>query len=395
MAVQQKTLADPASAQMVDDEMPSTTLAGDSDNDDLITESSGSSRMSKSRTSASRCKSKKEAKREAYLLFCKQKIETKGGTFSCTSKDEFKNKQQSSMVVIAEAESDTMVDVVVPPSNLDGLEASEKVVRIKEIADINKFSLAERIYIKQEIDSFFSAKFAPQPTSQTSVDHVHKQFMTFKDGHLWCSLCDKWGSESHVGAKEHNARLVELASCDEMIGIATSKRRFESTPGLTGPLTRKAFRSYWGAEVDGRMGDVLRDRMAKGAHLEVKLSKRFTRKVTLENIISHGMSVVSYPGKGKYGGLGDNEPERAVRWEDINEDDDTILSAPIPRTSGWWPALIVQWAEQHADHGFTTRAEYYSRVMCGTLPAYVVCWYQLVDGTWVMVLWPIFLVSRL
>ena len=419
MAVHQKTLAGQVSAQMVDGDKTkkvaaqssmgldamSTTVGGESapstmgndtnsDNDDLITESSGSSRMSRSRTAASRCKSTKVAKREAFLLHCKQQIEATGGVFKCTSKEEFKKMQQSSMVVITEEASDSIMDVVVHRSDLDGLNAADRVDRIKEVADVNPFTLAERIHIKQEIDSYFSARFVPLPTTQASVDRVHKQFMTLKDGHWWCSLCDKWGTDPHIGSTEHNSRLTELASGDEMIGIATSKRRFESTPGLMGPLSRKAFRSYWGSEGDARMGDVLRDRMTKGTCLEAKLTKRFTRKITLENIISHGLSVVSYPGAGKYG-TGGNEPERAVRWEDIKEYDDTILSATCPRTFGWWPALIVQWAEQHADHGFTSRAEYYSRVMCGTLPVYVVCWYQLVDGTWSMVLWPIFLTSRL
>ena len=55
----------------------------------------------------------------------------------------------------------------------------------------------------------------------------------------------------------------------------------------------------------------------------------------------------------------------------------------------------MQWAEQHEDHYIKTRGEYFSRVICGTLPVYVVCWYQLADGTWSMVLWPILLASRL
>ena len=179
-----------------------------------------------------------------------------------------------------------------------------------------------------------------------------------------------------------------------MIGVASSKRRFENTPGLKGPLSHKAFRSYGGADVDSRMGEILRDRLMKGAQLEVKLTKRFSRKITISNLIYCGMAFVSYPGSGKHNVNGDL-PERAVRWEDIDDDEDTPTNATIPQTSGWWPALIVQWVEQHEDHGFATRSEYFERVLVGCLTVYVVCWYQLVDGTYTLTLWPITLPSRI
>ena len=112
-------------------------------------------------------------------------------------------------------------------------------------------------------------------------------------------MCSKWATESHSSSKEHSSKITELAACDEMIGVAPSKRRFESTPGLTGTLSRKAFRSYWGADVDSGMGEILRDRLMKGAQLEVKLTKRFSRKITMSNLITCGMSIVSYPGSCK------------------------------------------------------------------------------------------------
>ena len=51
--------------------------------------------------------------------------------------------------------------------------------------------------------------------------------------------------------------------------------------------------------------------------------------------------------------------------------------------------------EQHEDHGFATRSEYLERVAVGCLTVYVVCWYQLVDGTYTLTLWPITLASRI
>ena len=142
------------------------------------------------------------------------------------------------------------------------------------------------------------------------------------------------------------------------------------------------------------MGEILRGRLMKGAQLEVKLTKRFSRKITMSNLVSCGMSVVSYPGSGKYNVNG-NIPERAVRWEDIGDDDDTLINATIPQASGWWPALIVQSAEQHEDHGFATRSEYFERVLVGCLTVYAACWYQLVDGTYTLTLWPISLAYRI
>ena len=80
------------------------------------------------------------------------------------------------------------------------------------------------------------------------------------------------------------------------------------------------------------MPEILRDRLLKGARLDCKLSKRFTRQVTLSNIISCGMAAVSYAGTGEYGCHG-TVPQRAIRWEDIDDDKGTHIDAPIPQAS--------------------------------------------------------------
>ena len=373
------------------------TVGSDEDNagSDLETETSGASRMSKSRTAGSRCSKRKAARRASFLAHCQAKIEASGGTFACKEKEVFMNEQRSKMLAITtEEDPDSMLSVVVAKSDLGALTLKEQVSHIKEVADNDKMSLEEKMFIKAQLDKFFSAEFVEVPKSQLSVQRTQRQFIVLKDQQHWCNLCSKWAISAHCESKEHLSKIYELAACDEMIGVANSPRRFAGTPGMVGQLSRASFRSFWGMNVDSAMPDILRDRLSKGARLCCKLGKRFTRHVTLSNLISCGMVAVSYPGTGKYG-CHSTVPDRAVRWEDIEEDQGTDITAAIPQASGWWPALFVQWVEQHEDHGLATRGEYFSCVMCGTLPGYAICWYQLVDGTWELQLWPILIACRL
>ena len=43
-------------------------------------------------------------------------------------------------------------------------------------------------------------------------------------------------------------------------------------------------------------------------------------------------------------------------------------------------------------HGFIAH-DYFVRVLAGVLVVYVLCWYQLIDGTWELQAWPIFLAT--
>ena len=120
------------------------------------------------------------------------------------------------------------------------------------------------------------------------------------------------------------------------------------------------------------------------------MSNKAKNILKLEDIRSLGFAAVSYPGQGRYT-VGGDRPERAVRWEDLHEVEGVQLQHAIPETSGWWPALIITWHTEHLDHGFETREEYFPRVCVGILTVYVICWYQLVNGSWSMTAWPILL----
>ena len=80
----------------------------------------------------------------------------------------------------------------------------------------------------------------------------------------YCELCSKWVSEEHNRSDDHTIKIREIAACSEMVGFAHSKRRFEPILGLQSPLTKSRFRAFWGADIDTKIGDVLRDRLSKG-----------------------------------------------------------------------------------------------------------------------------------
>lgn len=140
------------------------------------------------------------------------------------------------------------------------------------------------------------------------------------------------------------------------------------------------------------MVGILHDRLAQGAHINIKLTKKFSRKVTSQNLLSVGLCCVTYPGQGKY--LDSDEKEIAIRWEDVEDFDETPIK-DVPSKSGWWPALNIQWNEQHEDHWMKTRGDYFAQVSVGCLPIFLLCWYQLADGSYELQAWPVNLYSRL
>ena len=91
-----------------------TTTAGggsvmDDAGSDLDTETSGASRLSKSRTAASRCSGRKAARRAAFLAHCQAKIEASGGTFEAKDKELYVAEQRAQMLVATSADPDSMM----------------------------------------------------------------------------------------------------------------------------------------------------------------------------------------------------------------------------------------------------------------------------------------------
>ena len=74
------------------------------------------------------------------------------------------NEQRSKMLAITtEEDPDSMLSVVVAKSDLAALTLKEQVSHIKEVADNDKMSLEEKMFIKAQLDKFFSAEFVERP----------------------------------------------------------------------------------------------------------------------------------------------------------------------------------------------------------------------------------------
>lgn len=348
-----------------------------SDNDDMETHSSEASRMSKSRTAATRGSTRKAAKRAAYLADAKAKLLASGGTWT----------EPTDHKVLATVRNDN-------------------IAQARKVADADVMTAPEKIMYLTEIDHFFAPKFAAKPQSAKSVALVNQRYVILRDGHQFCVLCSKWCDGNHLDSSGHIQRAEETASADEMIGICFSGRRYEVTPGVTLPLTAKNVRRYWGENIHN-MPALLRNKMQAGCTIQVQMpsmGKKAHRVLALDDIRSIGLGMVSYPGQGKY--KPDAAiPERCVRWdwleedlvapeEGVGEDTPFILDTPIPSNSGWWPVCIISWNTEHTDHGIATREGYYTQVINGVMTCYILCWYQLMDSTWVITAWPVLLGRR-
>ena len=94
---------------------------------------------------------------------------------------------------------------------------------------------------------------------------------------------------------------------------------------------------------------------------------------------------MTYGGCGKYSKQ--DVDERASRWDEIEDDGETLIREKLSTQSGWWPALNIYWQGMAEAHGLS-RIEYFKLVTAGKLPIYVLCWYQLADGIGLVVRTP-------
>ena len=240
---------------------------------------------------------------------------------------------------------------------------------------------------KAKMDSFFMGTLVPRPRKQESVTEAHNLVMKLKkdvwgQDAWWCQACKKWSSDSHINSKEHSTKVHELAACNEMIGVAYSMRRFEEEVGLRGLLSKRRFRDFWGQEVDAKMGDILRDRLSKGSVVKIKHSKSWVSTITYKNVESLGVHAVTYRGCGKY--TKQALEERAIPWEEIEDDKETLIREPLSLQSGWWPALSIHWKGMAEEHCLS-KIYYFQHTISGALPFYVLllvptCRWCLGDG---------------
>ena len=175
-----------------------------------------------------------------------------------------------------------------------------------------------------------------------------------------------------------------------------------------GFLSQNLLKSFWGSNVEAMVALVY-DKLAKGAKFEAAIPGwgKHKRVISVEEVTGIGMGAVTYPGDGKYNPCLDV----AVRWEDMLQDlppadkerferliDDDCRKEggfKAPEGRGWWPICIVSWRTEAADCGFRgSPQQYREKQQLGTCVVWALCWYQLLDGTWIMVLWPVYLLSR-
>ena len=150
--------------------------------------------------------------------------------------------------------------------------------------------------------------------------------------------------------------------------------------------------------------------MQQGGVLSAQITNKRKVEVRFNDIFATGIAVVSYGGDGKY----IPNVDVALDWSQLPESKehfDTLISDNHHKAleekesmdkymatnpgRGWWPVAVVWWNGQHLEYGYATMEELNAAVMSGVCAAWVVCWYQLTDGSWIMQLWPVHFRSRL
>ena len=95
--------------------------------------------------------------------------------------------------------------------------------------------------------------FHREPNDPQSAKDVEKMFTVLIYVDKWpvskCTLCGKTMDGVHEAGRDHQLKINELACCNEMFGVAKSRRRFEPVAGgfhPAGLLTKQGFRNWCG-----------------------------------------------------------------------------------------------------------------------------------------------------
>jgi len=301
--------------------------------------------------------------------------------------------------------------VIVPHSDLHDKNPLQKFAAVIDKATKLQYSTQELMQFRDAINEAFAPRFHVKPVDVNRCFAVQGRYTVLLGNwrEPYCTLCKAYMS-GHENSANHKKKVEEMTACDEMIGPCScdSMRRFSERPGLRGVVSRKGMMHEWGTHVH-QMVALVYDRLHSGVRLEAAIpgwgkSKRY---IGIDEIMGIGMAAVTYPGCGKYcPGV-----DVAVRWEDMLEDapadyghfeqlipEDAYKQGffKAPEGRSWWPVCIASWKSEASDCGWRGSSEEYRiRQQEGFCVVWVLCLYQLWDGTWVLCLWPVYLRSRL
>jgi hypothetical protein len=360
---------------------------------------SGHSKMSKSTVSSKKSRGVRESRLGKHLEHCKEMAKSKGEKFLVLPQEEFREQQRKKMIVILDgAAQEERPSAEIIASNMKTL--SEQ-----------KFTLEERVHFARSIDEHFRPKYSPKPKDRESFERAHYNALAARGpGEWFCRLCKKavfsGPHDSHTTSALHRQRCEEQAACDEMCGVAESVRRFEEGCGYTGVLTEDwdGFKRFWGCNVTN-MTEIVWSRLRSGNKLEVDMphwGKKSKIQLGIDRIRTVEMAAVTYPGQGKYDASRDclvpyGKFERLIEDDGFYKagSDGSSKGWSSPPGRGWWPVCMITWDTQHVDHGYSSAEVYFRDMVSGRVMCYVLCWYQLFDGTFVLSVWAVRFVSRL
>jgi hypothetical protein len=366
----------------------------------------------------------KANRHEKFLAYInkKKKEEPGNSTFELLPQEEYRQKQRAKMVLILDAVA-------------EGTEADDRAGgRIADIiAEMDTQQLTNEQNVCNWILStklYWEARFLPKPDKEWYKWTEVQQCEPRDYGMVWCVCCSKYFDEGHKVSSGHVTRVEELACCNMMMGIGGA-RRFAKTCGLMGRCNAYEFKRFWGEDVDRQMTNILKDKLKSGTVINVELpykyrGKPFTKALYPKDIESLVFAPASYGGDGKYLQNRDCCLDWSCEelWQDntplqdapalghvteagasckggdgevlIREKDEALNYGRAVDGRGWWPVCAVFWEGQHRDARFEGEPQDYRvLVMSGSLTAYVLCWYQLHDGSSIIQAWPCFFRSRL
>ena len=360
-------------------EVDDNAKSSDDDMKTMKDVSEGSSRMSKSRLSATRGPARANKRREGMMEYAKAKALAEG-------------REWKEVVPHSEHKKKVMLELL-PEEARSAIGVEGAAAAIEEVLD----QMAEMRFTKEELMQYFfdcSEYFAPKWITEPShdlMDAARQRYISLKDGSEYCNLCDKFSNWNHEHSVEHTRRLKETAAGDLLIGTCHPKsaRRFSNGAGLPSSLSQELMLAYWGSDLE-KMPQLVWERLRSGCYFKGMLpgwgkSGKYLKLTDVSNI---ELAAVQYAGQGKY-----SPTDPCVLWDQIPKDA-TMKLHGLPdgnKEKGWWPVCAISWHSEALDMSFHGGNNAYITLKgAGGTITWVICWYQLFDGEWELVLWGVF-----